>query len=78
MSQELKYTLLNIIHSRNNDISHTSLLDKVVQRRLRGLDIRPSHLRRAISGQHSPQTANRCSPAWPLHYRTWSVYGLPT
>src|SRR6218665_3872667 len=24
------------------------------------------------------QTTNRRGPAWPLHYRTWPVYGPPT
>src|SRR6218665_1266248 len=33
---------------------------------------------RAISGLPSRQTAKRSCPVWPLHYRTWHVYGPPT
>jgi len=32
----------------------------------------------AISDPPSRQTTNRRRPAWPLHYRTSPVYGLPT
>src|SRR6218665_2091870 len=32
----------------------------------------------AISGPPNRHTTSRRCPAWPLHYRTWPVFGPPT